>query len=467
MKRILLLLLLQVILIALNAIFACAEIAVLSVSDTKLKRMAEDGNRKAKRLSKLTRDPAKFLATIQVAITLSGFLGSAFAADHFSEPLVDWLLGLGVTLPRGTLDTVAVVVITLLLSYFTLVFGELVPKRLAMKKSEKIAMNMAAPLRVIAVIFTPVVWFLSISTNIVLRICGVDPNQTEEEVSEEDIRMMVDAGSESGTIEHQEKEFIQNVFEFNDLTAGEIATHRTDVTILLTDDEPAEWAKIIHESRHTLYPVCDGSADNVVGVLNAKDYFRLEDKSRDSIMEHAVHEVYFTPETTKADVLFRNMKKSHNTLAVVVDEYGGMVGIVTVHDLMEELVGDLNHESDVTDEDTPHIEAVNETTWRVLGNVRLGELEEATGRELTSESYDTFTGLVFDELAMIPDDGEQPIELDCRGLHIHISRIEGHQIEEATVTMLEEETDDEDNDEKNTKKKSKDKDKEKDQDDED
>lgn len=467
MKRILLLLLLQVILIALNAIFACAEIAVLSVSDTKLKRMAEDGNRKAKRLSRLTRDPAKFLATIQVAITLSGFLGSAFAADHFSEPLVDWLLGLGVTLPRGTLDTVAVVVITLLLSYFTLVFGELVPKRLAMKKSEKIAMNMAAPLRVIAVIFTPVVWFLSISTNIVLRICGVDPNQTEEEVSEEDIRMMVDAGSESGTIEHQEKEFIQNVFEFNDLTAGEIATHRTDVTILLTDDEPAEWAKIIHESRHTLYPVCDGSADNVVGVLNAKDYFRLEDKSRDSIMEHAVHEVYFTPETTKADVLFRNMKKSHNTLAVVVDEYGGMVGIVTVHDLMEELVGDLNHESDVTDEDTPHIEAVNETTWRVLGNVRLGELEEATGRELTSESYDTFTGLVFDELAMIPDDGEQPIELDCRGLHIHISRIEGHQIEEATVTMLEEETDDEDNDEKNTKKKSKDKDKEKDQDDED
>lgn len=467
MKRILLLLLLQVILIALNAIFACAEIAVLSVSDTKLKRMAEDGNRKAKRLSKLTRDPAKFLATIQVAITLSGFLGSAFAADHFSEPLVDWLLGLGVTLPRGTLDTVAVVVITLLLSYFTLVFGELVPKRLAMKKSEKIAMNMAAPLRVIAVIFTPVVWFLSISTNIVLRICGVDPNQTEEEVSEEDIRMMVDAGSESGTIEHQEKEFIQNVFEFNDLTAGEIATHRTDVTILLTDDEPAEWAKIIHESRHTLYPVCDGSADNVVGVLNAKDYFRLEDKSRDSIMEHAVHEVYFTPETTKADVLFRNMKKSHNTLAVVVDEYGGMVGIVTVHDLMEELVGDLNHESDVTDEDTPHIEAVNETTWRVLGNVRLGELEEATGRELTSESYDTFTGLVFDELAMIPDDGEQPIELDCRGLHIHISRIEGHQIEEATVTMLEEETDDGDDDEKNTKKKSKDKDKEKDQDDED
>ncbi len=450
MKRILLLLLLQVVLIALNAIFACAEIAVLSVNDAKLKKLSEDGNRAAKRLGSLTREPAKFLATIQVAITLSGFLGSAFAADNFSVYLVSWLLSLGVPPAYGDLlDTVALVVITLILSYFTLVFGELVPKRLAMKKSEKIAMTLSAPLRLIALLFKPLVWFLSASTNIVLRLCGINPHEQDDEVSEEDIRILVDAGSESGTIETQEKEFIQNVFEFNDLTAGEIATHRTDVTILLLDDTDAEWADTIHESRHTLYPVCDGSADKVIGILNAKDYFRLEDRTRDSVLEHAVRPVYFIPETTKADVLFRNMKRDRHTLAVVVDEYGGMVGIVTIHDLIEELVGDLDHEDDPTVEDAPFIEQTAEDEWHIHGNVRLDELEDATGRELTSDSYDTFTGLIFDELSMIPEDGDHAIELNCLGLHIRIHRIEGHQIEEATVTLIplaEDEDDDEDGD---------------------
>ncbi len=437
MKRILLLLLLQVVLIALNAIFACAEIAVLSVSDAKLKKLSEDGNRSARRLGSLTREPAKFLATIQVAITLSGFLGSAFAADNFSVYVVNWLLDLGVPPAYSEmLDTVALVGITLILSYFTLVFGELVPKRLAMKKSERIALTLSAPLRFIAVLFTPIVWFLSASTNLILRLFGINPHEQDDEVSEEDIRIMVDAGSESGSIETQEKEFIQNVFEFNDLTAGEIATHRTDVTILLLDDTDADWAETIHESRHTLYPVCDGSADKVIGILNAKDYFRLEDRTRDSILEHAVRPVYFIPETTKADVLFRNMKRDRHTLAVVVDEYGGMVGIVTVHDLIEELVGELDHEEDAADEDTPFIEQLAEDRWRIHGNVRLDELEDATGRELTSDSYDTFTGLVFDELSKIPEDGDRAIELDCLGLHIHITRIEGHQIEEATVTLL-------------------------------
>ncbi len=434
MEHILLLLLLQVILIALNAVFACAEIAVLSVNETKLKRMAEDGHKGAKRLSKLTREPAKFLATIQVAITLSGFLGSAFAADNFSEPLVNWLLSLGIPESyRATLDTAAVIVITLILSYFTLVFGELVPKRLAMKKSEKIALGISGPLRFISVLFTPIVWFLSVSTNIVLRICGVDPHETEEEVSEEDIRMMVDAGSESGTIEHQEKEFIQNIFEFNDLTAGEIATHRTDVTLLLLSDTAEDWAETIHESRHTLYPVCDGSADKVVGVLNAKDYFRLADKSKDSILENAVHAAYFTPETTKADVLFGNLRRARISMAVVMDEYGGMVGIVTVHDLMEELVGDLGSDNTDDPDDEPHIEVIDEESWRIVGNVRLHDLEDATDIPLESDSYDTFTGLVFDALGMIPDDGEAAIELTCAGMEVRILRIEGHQIAEATV----------------------------------
>lgn len=228
------LLVVQIILIILNAIFASAEIAVLSMNETKLERMAEQGNGRAKRLVRLTQEPARFLATIQVAITLSGFLGSAFAADNFSEPLVDWVIGMGVNIPRSTLDTIAVILITLILSYFTLVFGELVPKRIAMKKSEELAMGISGLVTGISILFKPIVSFLSLSTNIVLKICGIDPNEAEDQVGEEEIRMLVDSGSEKGTIDHQEKEFIQNVFEFNDIMAGTIATRRTDVTILYT-----------------------------------------------------------------------------------------------------------------------------------------------------------------------------------------------------------------------------------------
>ena len=211
------LLFVQIVLIILNAIFASAEIAVLSMNETKLERMAEQGNNRAKRLVRLTQEPARFLATIQVAITLSGFLGSAFAADNFSEPLVEWILGMGVNIPRSTLDAIAVICITLVLSYFTLVFGELVPKRIAMKKSEELAMSISGLVSGISILFKPIVSFLSISTNAILKVLGIDPNEEDDKVSEEEIRMLVDAGSEKGTIEHQEKEFIQNVFEFNDI----------------------------------------------------------------------------------------------------------------------------------------------------------------------------------------------------------------------------------------------------------
>ena len=267
--------LLQVLLIALNAVFACAEIAVISMNDSKLVKLAAEGDKRAVRLARLTSQPARFLATIQVAITLSGFLGSAFAAENFSDGLVNWLLGLGVPIPAATLDAVAVVVITLVLSYFTLIFGELVPKRVAMRKAEALALGMSALISGIAALFAPIVWFLTISTNAVLRLLGIDPNAEDETVSEEEIRMMVDAGSEKGAIDPEEKDFIQNVFEFDDLTAGEIATHRTEISLLWLEESMEEWEQTIHNSRHTRYPVCDDSADHIVGILNAKDYFRL------------------------------------------------------------------------------------------------------------------------------------------------------------------------------------------------
>lgn len=429
------LLLFQVLLLALNAIFASAEIAMLSVNETKLENMAENGNKKAKRLRKLTREPANFLATIQIAITLSGFLGSAFAADNFSEPLVDWVIGLGVILPRAVLDKIAVVLITLILSYFTLIFGELVPKRIAMKKSEQIALGISGLVSGVAFIFRPVVWLLSASTNIVLRMFGIDPTETEDDTSEEEIRMMVDAGGKKGTIDRQEQEFIQNVFEFNDIIAGDIATHRTDVVVLWLEDDDATWDRIIHENRHTRYPVCDGSPDNIVGVLNAKDYFRLSDKSRANVLNSAMYPAYFVPETIKADVLFRNMKKTHNSLAIVTDEYGGMAGIITIRDLIEELVGEFNDEPEDLNNPEPHIEKINDTTWNIIGNVQLDELEEATGLELSSDDYTTFTGLVFDALGVIPNDGEQNIELELPEMTVYIKHILAHQVDAATIVL--------------------------------
>jgi len=440
------LLLLQVVLIALNAIFACAEIAVLSINEVKLERMAEQGDKRAKRLFRLTREPAKFLSTIQVAITLSGFLGSAFAAENFSDPLVDWVVSLGVTIPRATLDTLALILITIILSYFTLVFGELVPKRVAMKRAEALGLSISGLVSGISVAFKPVVWFLSISTDTILRLMGIDPNETEEQVSEEEIRMMVDAGSEKGAIDEQEKEFIENVFEFDDLTAEEIATHRTDVTILWKEDAIEQWDETIHESRHTLYPVCEDSPDNVVGVLNAKDYFRLRDKSRENVLA-LVKPAFFVPETIKADVLFRKMKKTRNNMAVVLDEYGGMEGIITLNDLVERLVGDLGEDTPEEEAAEPHIEQLNETTWALIGNVDLYDIEQALDVDIGLEEVDTFTGLVFNELDMVPGDGDQNIELDFKGLHIRITRVEDHQIVYAEVTKLdkpEEETVDED-----------------------
>ncbi len=426
-------LVLQVILIALNAVFACAEIAVISFNDNKLAKMAAEGDKRAVRLARLTSQPARFLATIQVAITLSGFLGSAFAADNFSDLLTTWLISLNISIPEKTLDAIAVVVITIILSYFTLIFGELVPKRIAMKKAEGLALGMSALVTFISKLFAPVVWVLTASTNGMLRLLGIDPNEEADEVSEEEIRMMIDMGREKGTIDSDEQEMIQNVFEFDDLTAGEIATHRTEIALLWTDESPEEWEKTIHDSRHSLYPVCDESVDNVVGVLNAKDYFRLNDKSKEQVMKNAVKPAYFIPETVKADVLFRNMKRSHNRLAIVLDEYGGMIGIVTLNDLVEQLVGEFDNDETLID-NIPSIERIDSNTWKLSGSISLEEVSEQVGVSLPTDDYDTFGGFVFGMLGSIPEDGTT-LELDAAGLHIKVMEIREHLIDKAFICL--------------------------------
>ncbi len=430
-----LMILLQVVLISLNAFFACAEIAVISMNDTKLSRMAADGDKRAIRLARLTSEPARFLATIQVAITLSGFLGSAFAAENFSGVLVDWVVSLGVTgISAEVLDSVAVILITVILSFFTLVFGELVPKQVAMRKAESLALGMSGTISTIAMLFKPLVSLLTASTNGVLRLLRIDPNAKDDEVSEEEIRMMVDVGSEKGTIDDAEREFIQNVFEFDDISAGELVTHRTEVIMLDAADDMEVWKETIHNSRHASFPICEDSADNIIGVLKAKEYFRLEDKSRDFVMKHAVRDPYFVPATIKADRLFRNMKKGRRTMAIVLDEYGGMMGVITIKDLIERLVGDY-YAYDDTDVDE-NVKSIGENTWKIHGSATLETVSEKLGVTLYCEEFDTFNGLIFHTLGKVPADGDK-FTLEIKNLTVKVTKVQNHMVEVAIVTKKE------------------------------
>ena len=434
-------LILQVILIFLNAVFACAEIAVISFNDAKLAKLAQEGNKRAVRLARLTSQPARFLATIQVAITLSGFLGSAFAADNFASLLSKSLIGLGLPIPAKTLNSISVVLITLILSYFTLIFGELVPKRVAMKNAEKLALAISGIVTFISVAFKPIVSLLTVSTNAILRLMGIDPNSEDEEISEEEIRLMVDAGSEKGAIDEDEKELIQNVFEFDDITAGEIATHRTELTLLWTDETVEEWDKTIREVRHSIYPICDETVDNMIGVLSAKEYLRLEDKSRESIMKNAVQSPYFVPEHIKLDVLFKNLKARRKHFAVIADEYGGVQGVVTMNDLIEQIIGSFEEE-DLAEE--PEIVKLGDNLWRVLGSAPIEDVQEQLGVSFPEDEYETFGGFVFTELGSVPSDGSV-IELNANGLSVRATEIREHRLVRATVSRVieKEETDEE------------------------
>ena len=435
-------LILQLVLILCNAVFACAEIAVLSSSDGKLSRLAEEGNKGAQRLLKLTEQPSRFLSTIQVAITLSGFLGSAFAAENFADRLCSWLTGFGIPIPAATLDAITVVLITLILSYITLICGELVPKRIAMKNPEGVALAISGIVYTIATLFSPIVWLLTISTNGVLRLLGMDPDEEDSQISEEEIRMSVDEASEKGVIDDDEKQIIQNVFEFDDLPVGELAVHRVDITMLWLEESKEEWEAVIRDNAHARFPVCDGTVDNIVGILYTRDYYRLPEaeRTRENVLEKAVRPAYFVPETVRANVLFRHMKTTRNHFAVVLDEYGGMAGIVTMNDLLEQLVGELE---DGDDEEVlpPSIERVDDNRWRVRGDATLDEVAETLGVELAEEvmeTYDTFSGFVFGEYGSIPEDGIL-FEMEYQRMHIKVLGIAEHRVTFAMVTVAMEE----------------------------
>jgi len=424
------------VLILVNAFFAAAEIAVISLSETKLKKQAEEGDKKAAKLLKLTQAPDHFLSAIQIAITLAGFLSSAFAADSFSDPLVKWLVEeKGVTaLDPHALNNLMVVLITIVLSYFSLVLGELVPKRIAMKKTEAVARFALGPVSAVAAVFRPVIWLLSVSTNGVLRLLGIDPKADQEDVSEDEILMMVDLGEERGAIEASEKELIENIFEFNNTTAEDVMVHRTDMVMVWAQATNDDIINAILASGRSRFPVYKEDADDIVGVLNTRDFLLNTQNDRPKPLDQLLRPAYFVPESVRTDVLFRDMQSKKVHMAIVVDEYGGTSGLVTMEDLLEEIVGNIYDEFDPLEE--KNIEQVKPGVWKVSGSCELEQVAEALGIEFPEkEESDTLGGLVFAQLSVIPEDGSQ-LEVDACGLHIKVLNFTDRRVDQALVSKL-------------------------------
>ncbi len=430
--------LLLIVLTILNAVFASAEIAVISVSDAKLRSLADSGNKRAKKLIKLTEQPARFLATIQVAITLSGFLSSAFAADKLAEPITEALISRGAPIPEHILSVVMLIVITMVLSYFNLVFGELVPKRIAMKKSEALSLSMAGMLYGTSKIFAPPVRLLTVSTNLVLRLLKMKPDEDDEKVSEEEIRMMIAKGRTQGVIGEHENEIIRNVLDFDDTSAEQICVHRRDVIAFDEKDPLSDWEEEIWDSKHTLYPVYRENKDDIIGILDTREYLALVRKGSEtdpdeikSLLLSGLKPVFYIPEDMKAGKLFQIMQTERKHFAVLLDEYGGMSGIITIHDLIEEMVGNLY---DPEEEEEPEkITAISEDKYRISGDAELEDVEEILGVDLPTDDYDTFNGFVCGITGRIPEDGET-FTFEDRGLLIEVHEVEGHCVAMAVVT---------------------------------
>ena len=430
-------LLIVLLLILVNAFFAAAEIAIISLNDAKVRHEAEDGDKKARKLLKLVDEPTQFLSTIQIAITLAGFLASAFAADTFSDRLVNWLVDVkGWAVDPHLLNTLSLILITLILSFFTLVLGELVPKRIAMAKAEKVTDLTAGTVLAAGTLFRPFVWLLSVTTNGILRLLNIDPDDNAEQVSEEEIRLMVDIGEEKGAIETAEKEMIENIFEFNNITAEDVMVHRKDMAVVWLDDTDEDIMALIRESGLSRFPVFGEDVDDVRGVLRTREYLLNAQSPHPKPLTDLIAPAFLVPETVAADDLFRDMQSRKEHMAIVVDEYGGTSGLVTMEDLLEEIVGNIYDEFD--QEEESELQELKDGWWRASGSCEIEQLREVVGLSLPEdgeEEFDTLGGLIFSCMNEIPADGTRP-ELTAYGLEIQVEEIADRRVEWARVRRL-------------------------------
>lgn len=388
-----------IVLIFVNAFFAASEMAFVSLNDTKLNRMAKNGNKKAEKIVKMLVNPSKFLATIQIGITLAGFLSSAFASESFASVIAPKLNELIPVLSLSAWNIVSIVVITIILSYFTLVFGELVPKRLAMKNSEKIAFFSIGIINAISVVTLPFVALLTFSTNAISRLFGVSEKE-EKTVTEEEIRMMIDVGEEKGTIEEDERNMINNVFEFNDRIVSEIMIPRTDVFAFNNNISIFEALKYLEDNKimYSRIPVYNENIDSIVGILHFKDLF-YSDKSKDTNITRVMRTPYFVPESKPIDELFAELKRSRNLMAIVIDEYGGTAGIVTMEDILEEIVGEIYDEHDKVEE---NFKKIDDNTYIINAEMTIYDVEDILGIHIQEGDYDTLSGYIIEKMGRIP-----------------------------------------------------------------
>ncbi len=423
--------LLQIILIALNAFFAATEIAVISLNEKKVRALAEDGNKKAVKMLKIIEEPTQFLSTIQIGITLAGFLGSAFAADNFAEVLsaaISKAFNLSADNTK-IINTVAVVLVTLILSYFTLIFGELVPKRIAMKHKEKLANSVCGIISFLAAVLKPIIWFLTISTNAVLRLVGIDPHEKEEPVSEEDIVLMLDAGADEGSLDHDDIEYIKNVFKLDKMTAEDVMTPRKSVISISYDASDKEILEIIEEESYSRIPVYEDNPDKIIGILHACDYL-LKRNEKNFDLKSILHTPVFVPETVSLDVLFKDMQTDHNHLAVVVNEYGETSGIVTMEDILEEIVGEI---WDERDEEIDEFKKIGDNTYKVLCTASLEDFREYFKLEDEKElDVSTVNGWITEITGIIP---EVNYSFDYKNLTVTITKADQFMTHEIKVVV--------------------------------
>ena len=426
---------LLIILILLNAFFAAAEIAFISLNDAKIDLMAKEGDKKSKKIKKMLENPSKFLATIQIGITFAGFLSSAFASETFASGLAPKLNQLFPNLSINVWNKIAILLITIILSYFTLIFGELVPKRLAMKYYEKIAYSSIGIIRFISIISAPFVKLLTISTNIVSKIFGITGTE-EETVTEEEIRMMVDAGEEKGTIDKQESEMINNVFEFNDKTVSEIMIPRNDVYAIDMNLSIAQVLEEISEDedfRYSRIPVYDETIDEIEGIVYLKDILMTTKDKRIKI-KNLIKEAYFVPDTKHVNELFSELRKNRKQIAIVVDEYGGTAGIVTMEDILEEIVGEIYDEYDLVE--LPY-EKKDENTFILNGSISIYDAEKILDIEIPEGDYDTVSGYLINELGRIPTEKEHP-EIETKDAIYKVEKVEDRRIIKIKATKIRE-----------------------------
>ena len=395
-----------VILIFINAFFAASEIAFISLNDAKIEKQAKEGNKKAKQIEGMLKSPRTFLATIQIGITLAGFLSSAFASDAFAEMLAPTLYNLMPFFSLTVWNNISIIVITIILSFFTLVFGELVPKRLAMKYYEKISFGTIGIIRTIFILTSPFVKLLTFVTNGISKAFGVSETD-EEQVTEEEIKMMVDQGEESGNIKEEEKELINNVFEFNDITVSEIMRHRKDifaVDINISNEELME-ELTKEEFRYSRIPVYDETIDEVKGILYVKDVLKNINKKTFRV-KNVVKEAYFVSQNRLINEVFKELQKNKTQIAIIVDEYGGTAGLITMEDILEELVGDIYDEYDKVEKE---YEKIDDNTYLLSGSLPIYDVNKLLNAEIPEGDYDTLSGYLQEEMGRIPKDEENPI----------------------------------------------------------